>query len=254
MCGGGGGGGGGQDVFAAAQADQKRRDEEDRVAQQARDVQADADAKSVAARANYNANMGTAIKGAYGTGEGYFKRRGLTADPGYINEIINSITRKVPDLDTNPQQYYNEDAFAGGVSNFENQQRQKYNADVGTTFAPGFERSLIPDTAADSVVNSILGEQRGAATKALDFNKARGLLNDTGYGEATRAIGGQAAAGTSTLRNLANSVLGVDRQHLLDIRGEAGDAASNYGFGQPAPDLGGYRTRKYASKHGSRRY
>lgn len=173
----------------------------------------------------------------------YFADRGITPDQDTLSRITQSILGTVPTGDPNPAQYFNSDAIAGEVGKIEQANRQGYNAKLNQSFAPGFERSLIPDTADDAIVNSILGEQRATANKALDFNKARGLLNDTGYNTATGNLGTQEAAGRSTLQSLSDSVLGKYRQGLSDIRGEAGTLASNYSFGQPAPDFSGYVTR-----------
>lgn len=238
MCGGGGGGGGDvPDNSANAPGTQE-------AINAARDAATDAENKKTLARTTFNDQLAAAIAGAGGTGANYFKARGLNpGDTGDINQIINGITRQVPDLDPNPAQYFSDNNFATGVDRIQTANRQGYNAKVGTMFAPGFEHTLIPDSAADPILASILGDQQKTAQTTVDFNKARGLLNDAGYTAANTTLGQQGSAGRATLAGIGNSVLGVDRGHLSDIRGEAGNAASGYSFGQPEPDFSGYWNR-----------
>ena len=238
MCGGGGGGSGNApDNSANAPGTQE-------AINAARDAATDAENKKAGARTSFNDQLAAAIAGAGGTGSNYFKARGLDPnDTGDINQIIQSITRQVPDLDTNPAQYFSDDAFASGVDKLQTANRTGMNAKVNSIFAPGFENVLIPDTADDPILNSILGDQQKTAQTTVDFNKARGLLNDSGYTAANTALGQQGSAGKATLAGIGNSVLGVDRGHLTDIRGQAGDAASSYSFGQPEPDFSSYYGR-----------
>lgn len=239
MCFGGGGGGGGSAPDNSMNAPGTQE-----AINAARDAATAAEQAKTGARSTFNDQLAAAIAGAGGTGSNYFKARGLNpGDTGDINQIIQSITRQVPDLDTNPAQYFSDDAFASGVDKLQTANRQGQTAKVNTMFAPGFENNLIPQSAADPILASILGDQQKTAQTTLDFNKARGLLNDAGYTAANTALGQQGSAGRATLAGIGNSVLGVDRSHLTDIRGQAGDAASSYNFGQPEPDFSSYYGR-----------
>jgi hypothetical protein len=210
----------------------------------ARDAATAAQQASDNQRTKFTNDLTNAITGAGATGSNYFQARGLDPnDSGDINQIIAGIQRQVPDLDPNPAQYFSDDAFASGVDKIQTANRQGLNAKLGTVFAPGFENTLIPDSSDDAILNSILGDQQKTAQTTVDFNKARGLLNDQGYTAAEDALNQQGSAGKATLTGIGNSVLGVDRGHLTDIRGQAGDAASNYSFGQPEPDFSSYYGR-----------
>lgn len=194
------------------------------------------------ARTKFTSDLETAAKGAKQTGLNYLGQRGLSADSygSIIDSIIGNTRLKVPDLSTNVGQYFTDDTFASGLDNYQATQRGNYTGQVNSKFAPGFEKSLISDSADDSIINSILNTQRGGAQQQLDFNRARGLLNDSGYNEAQQELGRQESAGRSTLNNIGNSVLGTKRQGLLDIRGNAGNAASGYTLGQAAPNFDTY--------------
>lgn len=238
------GGGGGSQTYDPTYQQNIQRDIDNRNAQQARDAQTASDTAAATARTTFNDSLTNAITGAGGTGANYFKARGLDPnDTGDINQIIAGIQRQVPDLDPNPAQYFSDDAFASGVDKIQTANRTGMNAKVNSLFAPGFENMLIPDSSADPILSSILGDQQKTAQTTVDFNKARGLLNDSGYTAANTALGQQGSAGKATLAGIGNSVLGVDRGHLTDIRGQAGDAASSYSFGQPEPDFQSYYNR-----------
>lgn len=252
MCG-GGGGGGGADPWGPGGVyyEQNRQTAEDnRKKWQADFDQGERDKASAADAATKAQALQTATDAAPDLVKKYFSDRGITPDQGTVDRITTAIKNTIPAGDANPAQYFNNDAIAGQVSGIETSNRQGYNAQVDKYFTPGFEKAWLPSSLADPIVNSILGEQRKQANTALDYNKARGVLNDTGFGAATSALGSQESAGRGTIQSLAESVLGKDRQKLTDIRGEAGTAASNYSFGQAAPDFAGFRTRadqQYAS-------
>lgn len=177
----------------------------------------------------------------------YFTERGLGPDQGAANSIIESIRNQIPDLDPNPNKYFNREAVGRELDTIAQGTRDRLTNQMQTKFAPGFERSLIPDTADDAIVNSILGEQKAGAQKIIDFNKSRGLLNDMGYSEAQNQLEGQGKAGYSTLSQIGESILGKSRSKLGDIRGEAGSAISGFNYGGTAPNVDDYYGRAQAS-------
>lgn len=193
-------------------------------------------------KAEFKTNLETAVSGARNTGRDYFAQRGLSPDnyAGLIDSIIGDTRLKVPELDSNPASYFTSDAFASGIDNFQNVKRANLSGKVNSTFAPGFEKSLISDTADDSIIDSILGTQRNNALQQVDFNRKRGVLNDVGYQTVMNELGGQENAARSTLTGIGDSILGKKRQDLLNIRGDAGNAAAGYMLGQNEPDIANY--------------
>lgn len=235
MSGGGGGGGYSQPQDNALQLEMMRQQaaqrESDRIA-----------AEKAQARTDFQGKLSTATEGAKATGRDYFAQRGLDPDSyaGLIDSIIGDNRNRVPDLDTNPNAYFGTDAFASGLDKAQEVKRANYTGKVNSTFNPGFEKTMIADTADDNILDSILGTQRANAQQQIDFNRKRGVLNDAGYATVMNEFGGQESAGRSTLTGIGDSILGKKRQDLLNIRGDAGTAASQYQFGMPDFDVNTY--------------
>src|SRR5215471_6148029 len=156
MCGGGGGGGNDWTYWQNIQ-----QDKDNAAAAAARQAQADAQARTDAAQATFNTNLAAAKSDAWNTASRYFSDRGLPMDTDLVNSVINRVN--VPNLDPNPASYFSPDVFATGVAQSEQAQRQKYSNAVDALFKPGFEQTLLPTTAADPIVSSILSGQRATA-------------------------------------------------------------------------------------------
>lgn len=195
------------------------------------------------ARAKFATDRDVAMQNAYRMGTNYFQQLGLPQDDVLVNSIIDELTQKVPDLDANPASYYTPSAFGAGLNERQDISRQRYGRSVNETFAPGFEENLLPDSSIDSIIDTILNEHSGRARQQVEANRARGVLNDTGYNASLDALGDQGVAARSTLRGVGQNVLGTKRDELSQIRGQAGNAASTYQYGSPAPDIGSYFTR-----------
>lgn len=206
-----------------------------------------AQAEKEDARNQFTAKMGGVGDYGRGVANQYLSERGLPGDDGTLNSIIDSIRNQIPDLDPNPNKYFNRESIGRELDTVAQGTRDRLTNQMQTRFAPGFERTLIPDTADDNIVNSILGEQQQGAQKILDFNKSRGLLNDMGYGEAQHQLAGQGKAGYNTISQIGESVLGKSRSKLGDIRGEAGSAISGYNYGGTAPSIDDYWGRAQGS-------
>jgi hypothetical protein len=206
--------------------------------EQMRQQQAEAErqrqeAEKIRLEQEFNENLNNAVMGAKTTGRDYAGSRGLdpTAMESVIDRIINDAKLKVPKLDSNPGSYFSSDLFSTGFANEEANRRGQYTGQVNNKFAAGYDRNLIGDTSDDAILDAILGEQRANAEKQLQFNRARGVINDTGFNEAQNRFSGQEAAARSTLTSIGDAVLGNLRSGLNDIKGEAGSAASSWNLG-----------------------
>jgi hypothetical protein len=241
MSGGGGGQSSGNDGTYQANIDNDKRNK----------AMLDAQAEKQRIAQEFEVNIANALTGAKNTGKQYATSRGLNPDAyaGIIDTIIGDARSKVPLNDPNPGQYFSSDIFDTGFAKEEQARVGGATSKVNRLFAPGFDRALVDDSADDSILNAILGEQRGTAQQQLDFNKKRGVINDIGYNDATAKFGGQEAAARSSLTSIGDAVLGKIRGGLGDIRGEAGQAASMSGLDassfDPTPYYG--RAQKYAS-------
>lgn len=238
MSGGNGGGTTMQIQDNSAQVEQMRQ-------AAAREERARQDAEKARLEQEFNTNLSSAVTGARQTGLDYAGSRGLdpTSMESVIDRIINDTKLKVPKGDSSPGSYFTSDVFSTGFANEEQNRRAQNTGKVNSTFAPGFDRGLVSDTSDDPILDAILGEQRATAEQQLQFNRARGVINDTGYNTAQQRFGGQEAAARDTLTGIGDAVLGKIRGGLNDIRGEAGSAASAWSLGNPDFAVDPYQQR-----------
>lgn len=235
----GGGGGGGQqsqpqdNSLAIAQLQyQKAQEDEQRRAQE----KAAADAKFISDR-------DSAFTAAQGTGRDILTGRGLDVNEfdSIINRALTDTKARIPQGDPNPSTYFTSDVINNALTQEENQRRIRNTNQVNNEFAPGFDRTYIPDTADDSYINDILTGQKNTATTALDFARKRGQLNDSGYTGALAKLGEQEGGARSTLDTLGSSVLAKDRTGLGGIRDKASTVANQYSLGGPTFSIDPYR-------------
>lgn len=165
---------------------------------------------------------------------------------GIIQQITSDMGAKIPkDQDTgvDPNSYFTSDAFTQQFGDAQSRARTANTAQVRNSFAPGSESTLLPDNMIDSIVNNILGEQRGLADTTLGYQSKRGLLTPQGAEQAQKGLAGQSSAAKSTLSNLAKGVLDKDRSGINDIVGDAGTAANSWMLGNDAFDVNPFKQR-----------
>lgn len=226
----GGGGGGGAPVqdnsLAVAQLQyQKAREDEDRRA-----------AEKAAAQAKFVTDRDNAYTAAQGTGRDVVTGRGLDYNEfeSIINRALTDQKARIPDGDVNPASYFTTDVINNALTQEENQRRIRNTSQVNNEFAPGFDRTYIPDTADDAYINELLTGQKGQATQSLDFARKRGQLNDSGYNSALQKLAEQEGGARSTLDTLGSSVLGKNRAALGTIKDKASTTANQYSLGGPS--------------------
>lgn len=247
MCfGGGGGSSGGNDMSYWANIQRDRDNQAAWEANQERERQRIAKEQ---AHRQFEFDLGQAKSKALTSGQDYFKGLGYNVDDTLINKIIDEAASRIPIDDNNPAQYLTSDIFDAGINKEQGRIRTKNTGTVNSQFAPGFDRNAIGDTSDDAIIQSILDEQVATAKKTVDYNKARGLLNDSGYSTATDRLNSQSKTAYGTLDDIGQSVLAKGRTGLKDIVGEAGNAASSWSFGSPDFDLTPYigRADSYAN-------
>lgn len=149
----------------------------------------------------------------------------------------------IPEGDPNPGSYYSSDILDSLISGAQTQRRSGYTQQVNNTFAPGFEQQYIPDSADDSYINDLLTGRKADAQKSIDFARARGQLNDSGYSSAESKLGEQEQAARGTLTGIGNSILSTKRAALTPIRDQAYGTASGFNLGDPTPDISSYSAR-----------
>lgn len=203
--------------------------------QKAQEDEARRAAEKAAADAKFAADRDAAFIAAQGTGRDILTGRGLDASAfeGIINRALTDQKARIPTGDPNPASYFTTDVINNALTQEENQRRIRNTGVVNKEFQTGFDRTYIPDTADDTYINELLTGQKTGALQQLDFAKARGQLNDTGYNSATQKLGEQEGGARSTLDSLGQSVLGKNRSGLSAIRDKASTAANTYSLGSP---------------------
>jgi hypothetical protein len=103
---------------------------------------------------------------------------------------------------------------------------------LGGTFAPEFERSLIPSTYDDPFIASAYASERGKADEYLNNLLKRGVITQAGYTGGQQAVGEQEAGVRSQLQTLGDQLLEAQRGKLTDVANRARGTASTLELGQ----------------------
>lgn len=175
-----------------------------------------------------NSAFGTGVSGA----ERYFTSQGL--DPkkyaGDIRQGAADIRGGVPNLDANPSSY-----FANlGQQIYDAQQGGERNRDLQgiDKFAPaGFAAGRIGDTADDSIINAILGEQQQTGTDYIDNLLNRGVVTSGGADAARKNLAGQRTTALSRLNTLGAGELEAGRGGAENLVNKGRTTASNQRLG-----------------------
>jgi len=228
MCFGGGGGGGvdtsGQPNYGQIQYDQDRVNDARVESQQRKDL--------------YNQRLQAAMGNAPAQAASYAAQLGMNPDSPQIQQIIQQIvgnigasTPKDQDTTTDPSSYFTPAAFTQGFGDAQSMARNKNAGMVRDTFGPTSANTLLPDSMIDSIVNSIVGEQKGLADTTLGYQSKRGLLTPQGTEQAQKSLADQGTAARSTVSSLGSGVLSKDRGGINDIISQAGTDANTWMLG-----------------------
>lgn len=169
--------------------------------------------------------------------------KGLTDQYGvmdYYNDLIKKQKRAIdPYSDTTPtiDEYLNKfktnDAFTEALGAKTNRYRSDLTNSLNTVAPEGFESNWFGDTADDAVLNAILGQQQTDAMTVLDRAKARGQLNDVGYGRSLTDLEGQFKTGMGKLQDIGGGVLEGYRGQVGNERTNAVGRIGGASFGSP---------------------
>lgn len=219
---------------AEAQLKIKAYEGEQQRLREAREDKAKA-AKDLADRARFQTGLTNAISGAQQYGNSRLNSLGITDDYGIMSAFeneLNSARGRVPDLSNDIGSVINPSTlFTTAYEGQRGLQRRRLNNEAQDFMGEGFERKLFADEADDSILDAILGDQTTEAQSALDRAKARGQLNDTGYGYGVKALGTQKAAARSKLEDMGLGVLERYRTGLSSTADNYRNRINNYDFG-----------------------
>ncbi len=168
---------------------------------------------------DFNLNLDAAFQGALGQGTSQIEQRGLNPDDfmSSLMSELQGVRRSVPFLDPNPGSFFGGDIADIVLNRATDTSRRGFTNTLNEFAAPGFATSLFPDTADDSILESILNEQFQPASDQLLRAFQRGNLTDQGFQTATSQLGSQREAGSARLSDVGGGVLSDFRSQLRDI-------------------------------------
>jgi hypothetical protein len=237
-----GSGGGGQpqpppapDPKAEAAAQMELEDHRAKLAADAKALEDQKKADQLAAdKVAFQGKLGGAYNTAQTYGEGQLRNMGIDDKYGIMSAYKTALDRAkgiVPELDPNPGQYFGTDLWENTLAGERTAERNTLTRGYESEVPQGFETTYIPDTADDALIESIIGGQYGEASDYLNRAKARGTLNDVGYGTASTALKNERAGAIARANELGLGVLETGRQSLKDIDKQARQGITNWDFG-----------------------
>lgn len=106
--------------------------------------------------------------------------------------------------------------------------RNKNMKSIDEFLGDGFEQSTFADTMDDSILETILGEQKKDTMSQLDQSRARGLINDVGYNQALKDVDNAEKAGRSQANTLGQGVISKYRKEASDFSGGVHKKLDNF--------------------------
>lgn len=169
------------------------------------------------------------------TGRGY--DQGLVDQYGLMDMYLSAVDRAklgIGETDLNPMSTYNtrgmfNDARDTALGAYRGDLRRS----IYDTAGDGFEYNLFADTADDDILAEILGSRRADTQAQLDAARARGQLNDVGYGRALNQMSQQGEAAMADLQDLGLGVLGNYRNDLRTMRDNEVSRVNTLDFTMP---------------------
>lgn len=203
------------------------------------------DAQSAADEQTFQSKLGSSYNQAQNYGSSKLSSMGIEDNygimPAYQAELDRT-KQAIPDKDPNPGNYFTPTLWQTALDQQRGVQRQNLNRQFDSFAAPNFELNYQPDTADDSVINSIIGDQYNNANQYLQRATDRGQLDSTGFDYATHQLQNAKPGAVSRANQLGAGVLQKDRDTLTNIAKEGRDRVTNWNFGDTL-DPNSYQTR-----------
>lgn len=184
-----------------------------------------------------NIALQAAFDKALGYGTEQISNRGLNAglvdQYGVLDLYKKMLTDQRADVEAQGGDYATDTDFNNALGIGQTKYRTDLRNKLNGVAPEGFENTAFGDTSDDAILQAILDTQKGDSQLVLDRAKARGQLNDVGYGRASTELTGQGAAGMGTLQSLGGGVLADYRKQLSTERDNAYNRAGTADFNQP---------------------
>lgn len=191
-------------------------------------------------------DYGTQQSGARGYDAGLVDQYGLL---DLYNSSIDNARMGITEDDTNPFASYNtKSAFNDAAETARGTYRGDLRKQLNSIAGDGFQYNAFADTADDSILSAILGEHRSDAQAQIDQAKARGQLNDVGYGRANSRLGNQSETAMADLQDLGMGVLSGYRDQLSGLRDNTMTSIDQADFNSPL-NFDSFQTRLDQTKN-----
>lgn len=187
------------------------------------------------------ARLEAAYQRALGYGTEQVKNRGfnqgLVDQYGVIDAYKAMLDQRKGELDPSHADPYSQFGVDNYFNNAVQNTQSRYQSDLRNQIVgaggDGFEYQTFADTADDPILQGILDRQKGDAQLILDRAKARGQLNDVGYGRAQTELGTQGSGAMATLQSIGGGVLEGYRKQLRNTYDQGLNQAATASFAQP---------------------
>lgn len=176
----------------------------------------------------------------YGQGEAFGRNRasnlGYEDRYGIMNnfqQLLGGARSRVPQISENVGSYFDYDNLWNQATQQAQSAEQTRLDNKFRDMTPvGWQSQRFSDSADDSILDAILGEQYGESFDKIDAARARGQLSQGGFDNSVRRLGDKRTAARSTLEDLGLGVLGGYRDELTGIGKQFSDQIGNYKIGQ----------------------
>ena len=150
------------------------------------------------------------------------------------NQAVDMARLGITEDDLNPMASYNtKTMFNDALSTALGTYRGDLNRQLNTLAPEDFAYNVFSDSSDDSILQSILDSSKADAQAQIDAARARGQLNDAGYGRAMNQLGRQGEAAWADLQDLGGGVLSSYRDQLDALRGGMADKIGSADFSNP---------------------
>lgn len=164
--------------------------------------------------------------------------QGLVDQYGVLDLFRSELDRKRQSFaedDINP--LYGEstafaDALAAGTNRYRNDLRNQFNAGAGDV------NSIFADTMDDSILDAILGTERGNVEAQINAARERGSLSNVGYNKALEKLAAQSKAARAELEDIGRGVLSGYRTNYSSTADTTRNQIGSAGFDNKF-DVGG---------------
>jgi len=149
------------------------------------------------------------------------------------NNMLTTARGKVPEMSENVGSYFDYDnIWNNATTQAQGAQQTRLDNQFRDKTRVGWQQDYFADTADDSILDAILGDQYGEAFDTLDAARARGQLSQGAFDNSLRGLDTKRLGARSTLEDMGLGVLSGYRDELTGVSKQYGDQVTGYKLGQ----------------------